>query len=53
MQVEANRAGGRLPMLGEEATASYKRYMQSFEHPIPQFFQTNVGKSGTGNSGGN
>lgn len=49
MQVSGSDAGPRLPMLGDEASASYKRYIQSFNHPIPEFFETTVGKNG--NSG--
>lgn len=49
MQVSGSHAGQRLPMLGDEASASYKRYIQSFNHPIPEFFETTVGKNG--NSG--
>ena len=44
MQVSGSNAGQRLPMLGDEASASYKRYIQSFNHPIPEFFESKVGK---------
>ncbi|MGN6739708.1 DUF3613 domain-containing protein [Dyella sp.] len=46
MQVSASRSGPHLPMLGDEATASYRRYLKSFEHPIPEFYKTTVGKNG-------
>lgn len=46
MQVSASQSGPHLPMLGDEATASYRRYLKSFEHPIPEFYKTTVGKNG-------
>jgi hypothetical protein len=54
LQVSGSQAGQPLPMLGDEATAAYRRYMQSFNHPIPEFFQSTVNKNGSGggNSGG-
>lgn len=51
MQVNGSHAGPRLPMLGDEASASYKRYIQSFNHPIPEFFESKVGKNGSNSSG--
>ena len=45
LQVSGSRAGKALPILGDEASASYVRYMKSFEHPIPEFFQGTVAKS--------
>lgn len=56
MQTSGSQAGQSLPMLGDEATAAYRRYMQSFNHPIPEFFQSAVSKnngSGSGNGGSN
>jgi hypothetical protein len=47
MQASGSQAGNRLPMLGDEASASYRRYIQSFGHPIPEFFETTVGKNGS------
>lgn len=54
MQADGTQAGKPQPMLGVEATASYRRYMKSFEHPIPEYLKTAVDKSsnGSGNSGG-
>lgn len=46
MQVSGSQSGPHLPMLGDEATASYRRYLKSFEHPIPEFYKTAVGKNG-------
>lgn len=52
MQTSGSQAGQSLPMLGDEATAAYRRYLQSFNHPIPEFFQSAVNKSGSGGSSG-
>jgi hypothetical protein len=46
MQVSGSQSGTPLPMLGDEASASYRRYLKSFEHPIPEFYKTTVGKNG-------
>ncbi|WP_430391642.1 DUF3613 domain-containing protein [Dyella sp. 20L07] len=51
LQASGSVAGRRLPMLGDQASAAYVRYLKSFEHPIPEFYETSVGKSG-GNGGG-
>jgi len=48
MQADGSQAGKPLPMLGVEASASYSRYLKSFNHDIPEFFKTNVGNSGNG-----
>ena len=48
MQADGSQAGKPLPMLGVEASASYSRYLRSFNHDIPEFFKTNVGNSGNG-----
>lgn len=52
LQASGTRAGARLPILGDQATASYARYLKSFEHEIPEFFETDVtpasGASGSG-----
>jgi hypothetical protein len=45
LQVDGSLAGKHLPMLGDEAGASYQRYMKSFEHPIPEFFQATVAQN--------
>ncbi|MEG0186380.1 MAG: DUF3613 domain-containing protein, partial [Stenotrophomonas sp.] len=34
-----------LPILGDQATASYARYLKSFQYEIPQFFETGVTQS--------
>jgi len=52
LQASGAQAGARLPILGDQATASYARYLKSFEHEIPEFFETDVtpasGASGSG-----
>lgn len=46
-------AGPGLPMLGATASRAYKRYLDSFTYPIPQFYPAIVqGDTGTGNNGG-
>lgn len=52
MQASGSQAGPSLPMLGDEATAAYRRYLQSFNHPIPEFFQSTVNRNGSGGSNG-
>lgn len=44
-QVDGSAAGKHLPMLGSEAGSSYRRYMDSFSHPIPEFYETAIQKS--------
>ncbi|WP_164136511.1 DUF3613 domain-containing protein [Stenotrophomonas maltophilia] len=52
LQASGQQAGQRLPILGDQATLSYARYLKSFEHEIPDFFETDVAKSkGTSSSG--
>ncbi|TDV31108.1 DUF3613 domain-containing protein [Stenotrophomonas sp. CC22-02] len=52
LQASGQQAGARLPILGDQATLSYARYLKSFQHEIPDFFETDVGKSkGTSSSG--
>ncbi len=45
LQASGQQAGPRLPILGDQATASYARYLKSFEHDIPDFFDPDVGRS--------
>lgn len=49
LQASGQQRGGHLPILGDQATASYARYLKSFQHDIPEFFETDVGRS-TGSS---
>ena len=52
LQASGEQAGPRLPILGDQATLSYARYLKSFEHAIPDFFETDVaGSKGTSASG--
>ncbi|WNH47199.1 DUF3613 domain-containing protein [Stenotrophomonas aracearum] len=37
LQASGERAGTPLPILGDQASASYKRYIDSFTHPIPAY----------------
>lgn len=48
MQSSNIHAAPPRPMLGDEASAAYKRYLDSFSHPIPEFFQTEVDTSSQG-----
>jgi hypothetical protein len=48
LQAEGSQAGKPLPMLGDEATASYRRYLKSFNHDIPDFYDSPVGKTDNG-----
>jgi hypothetical protein len=43
-QADGRYAAKPLPILGNEASASYQRYLKSFEHPIPEFYDTNLEK---------
>ncbi|MCI1110305.1 DUF3613 domain-containing protein [Stenotrophomonas maltophilia] len=52
LQASGQRAGQHLPILGDQATLSYARYMKSFEHEIPDFFETDVAKSKGSSSSG-
>lgn len=47
MQASNQNAVASLPTLGVEASAAYQRYIQSFNHPIPDFFQTMVKSDST------
>lgn len=42
MQAQGTNAGKHLSIPGQEASASYQRYLKSFEHPIPEFYETAV-----------
>ncbi|MET0330069.1 MAG: DUF3613 domain-containing protein [Dyella sp.] len=52
MQASDQRPGRQLPVLGDEASASYRRYLKSFEHDIPDFYEAKVaGRGANGNVG--
>jgi len=38
LQADGTQAGNVLPMLGEAASRSYQRYLDSYDHPIPEYF---------------
>lgn len=44
-QVDGRVAGGRLPILGATADASWQRYLDTFKHSIPEHFEATVSKS--------
>lgn len=44
-QADGRVAGPRLPMLGVTADASWQRYLDSFRHPLPVFFENKISKS--------
>lgn len=48
-QAEGRSPGLAQPMLGATASLSWKRYVDSFTHPIPEFYESSVGK-GEGSS---
>jgi hypothetical protein len=50
MQAQGTRAGKHLSIPGQEASASYQRYLKSFEHSIPEFYDTTMSKSTSGSS---
>ncbi|AMJ57133.1 MULTISPECIES: DUF3613 domain-containing protein [Stenotrophomonas] len=48
MQADGSHAGNALPMLGEAASRSYQRYLNSFDHPIPEYFEAALPNSKQG-----
>ena len=42
LQASGEAAAPLLPMLGAPASAAYKRHLDSFSHPIPEYFDTAV-----------
>lgn len=45
LQASGTQAGPGLPVLGDQARASYARYLKSFEHELPEYFENTVGTS--------
>lgn len=41
-QADGRRAGNALPVLGPVSTAAWNRYLDSFKHPIPEWFDRHV-----------
>ncbi|HZZ10141.1 MAG TPA: DUF3613 domain-containing protein [Paraburkholderia sp.] len=53
LQASNTEAAAPQPMLGEEATAAYRRYLDSFNNKIPLFFQSSLqSQQGGGGQGG-
>jgi hypothetical protein len=52
LQASGERAGGHLPILGDQASASYARYLDSFKHPIPEYLEKSVRKDVSGSGSG-
>ncbi|OEZ00400.1 MULTISPECIES: DUF3613 domain-containing protein [Stenotrophomonas] len=50
LQASGERASAPLPILGDQATASYKRYIDSFTHPIPAYLAPNVRQGASGSA---
>ena len=50
-QADGRRAGPGVPLQGPVASAAWKRYIKSFEQPLPQWFGTRI-ESNSGGSGG-
>jgi hypothetical protein len=48
MQADGSAAGAPLPMLGAAAGPSWQRYLNSFKHPIPEFFGNEIQSVGKG-----
>ena len=51
MQRSGAYAGRAQLMAGDEANASYERYVKSFATPIPQFFGSSLKSDGSSGSG--
>lgn len=47
-QASGTYAGQRLPIPGDEASAAYRRYLHSFDHEIPEFFEVKVQRASDG-----
>lgn len=52
LQRDNRAAGSAQPMLGDAASLSYQRYLDSFKHPIPESMGSPVNTNGNGGSGG-
>lgn len=48
MQANGSAAAPVLPMLGVTAELSWQRYLDSYKHPIPEFYENKVQKIGSG-----
>ncbi|MBE1160823.1 DUF3613 domain-containing protein [Dyella acidiphila] len=45
LQASGSQGGKSLPMLGDEGSAAYRRYLKSFDHPIPDFYDTTLSRN--------
>ncbi|MCP1117558.1 DUF3613 domain-containing protein [Robbsia andropogonis] len=50
LQVSGAAAGPAQPMTGDATSAAYKRYSDTFTHPVPEFFQQRVRSDNSGGS---
>lgn len=50
LQASGQSAAPALPMLGQASSAAYQRYLKTFTHTVPEFFDTTVSSSGSGGS---
>lgn len=48
MQASGEHSAPRLPLLAPVANSAYKRYLASFNHSIPEFFDATVGQESGG-----
>lgn len=51
IQRSGSQSGEAIPLRGEQAALSHKRYLDSFTHPIPQHFSSTTGGAGSGQPG--
>ncbi|WP_412021955.1 DUF3613 domain-containing protein [Burkholderia cepacia] len=51
-QRDGHAAGPALPVLGDAASLTYQRYLESFKHKIPESMGSPVNSNGSGSSGG-
>jgi len=52
IQRNGSQAGPQQSMTGEQATIGYARYLQSFHHPLPEFFSNQATGSAMRNGSG-
>ncbi len=52
LQASGERAGKPHTVLGDQASRSYARYLESFDHPIPEYLEHSVRKDVGGSSEG-
>jgi hypothetical protein len=52
LQASGEHAGTPHTVLGDQASRSYARYLESFNHPIPEYLEHSVRKDVSGSSEG-